>query len=100
MAILTVLWIGLQCVIVVLPSYSLVVLYLVLFSVKSYCNSRYSYTDNSSCYIWESPPQFENRLMARVYVTGVWKISYVTCGFSSIKIDYSDNPKSLISRIN
>ena len=25
--------------------------------------------------------------------TGVWKISSVTCGFSSIKIDYSDYPK-------
>ena len=32
--------------------------------------------------------------------TGVWKISSVACGFSSIKIDYSDYPKSLISRIN
>ena len=29
---------------------------------------------------------------------GVWKISSVACGFSSI--DYSDYPKSLISRIN
>ena len=29
--------------------------------------------------------------------TGVWKISSVACGFSSIKID---GPKSLISRIN
>ena len=51
--------------------------------------------------------------MARVYVrsithstmyqkagTGVWKISSVTCGFSSIKIDYSDYLKSLISGIN
>ena len=55
--------------------------------------------------------------MARVYVrsikgstkyqkaillagTGIWKISSVACGFSSIKIDYSDYPKSLISRIN
>ena len=36
-------------------------------------------------------------LLAR---TGVWKISSVACGFSSIKIDYSDYPKSLISRIN
>ena len=68
--------------------------------------------------IRESPPQFENRIMARVYVrsitrstmyqksstllagTGVWKISSVACGFSSIKIDYSDYPKNLISRIN
>ena len=51
----------------------------------------------------ESPPQLENRIMARVYVrsmmlstmyqkapfclagTGVWKISSVACGFSSIK---------------
>ena len=32
--------------------------------------------------------------------TGVWKISYVACGFSSIKIDNSDYPKSLIIRIN
>ena len=28
------------------------------------------------------------------------KISSVACRFSSIKIDYSDYPKSLISRIN
>ena len=34
--------------------------------------------------------------------TGVWKISYVACGFSSFKIDYMyyDCQKSLISRIN
>ena len=32
--------------------------------------------------------------------TGVWKLSSVACGFGSIKIDYSDYPKSLISRIN
>ena len=32
--------------------------------------------------------------------TGVWKISFVACGISSFKIDYSDNPKSLISRLN
>ena len=32
--------------------------------------------------------------------TDVWKISFVACGFSSIEIDYSDYPKSLISRIN
>ena len=67
----------------------------------------------------ESQPQFENQIMARVYVrsithstmyqkasfcnlvgTGVWKISSVACGFNSIKIDYSDFQKSLISRIN
>ena len=56
----------------------------------------------------ESPPKFENRIMARVYVrsistiyllagTGVRKVSVVACGFSSIKIDYFDYPKSLIS---
>ena len=54
--------------------------------------------------------------MARVYIrnitlyvpkssillagTDVWKISSVACGLSSIKIDYSDYPKILISRIN
>ena len=32
--------------------------------------------------------------------TGVWKISSVACGFSSIKIDYFDYSKSVISRIN
>ena len=32
--------------------------------------------------------------------TGVWKISSVACGFSSIKIYFSDYLKSLISRIN
>ena len=32
--------------------------------------------------------------------TGVWKISSVACGFSFIKIDHSDYPKSIISRIN
>ena len=68
--------------------------------------------------IRERPPRFENQIMARVYVrsisrtctkkfhfvtlagTGVCKSSSVACGFSSIKIDYSDYPKSLISRIN
>ena len=63
--------------------------------------------------IRESPTQSENQIMAGMYVrsitrstsillaeTGVWKISSVACGFSSIKIDYSDYPKSLISRIN
>ena len=32
--------------------------------------------------------------------TGEWKISSVACGFSSINIDYSDYPKSLIRGIN
>ena len=32
--------------------------------------------------------------------TGLWKIISLACGFSSIKIDYSDYPKSLISRKN
>ena len=61
--------------------------------------------------------QFENGIMPWVHIrsnmrstmykkkillsgTGVWKISSVACGFSSIKIYYSDYPKSLISRIN
>ena len=30
----------------------------------------------------------------------IWKISSIACGFSSIRIDYSAYPKSLISRIN
>ena len=33
-------------------------------------------------------------------ITGIWKISSVTCRFSSIKIDYSDYLKSLNNRIN
>ena len=36
-------------------------------------------------------------LLAR---TGVWKIRSIACGFSSIKVDFSDYPKSVISRIN
>ena len=32
--------------------------------------------------------------------TGVWKISSVACGFSSIEMEYNDYTKSLISRIN
>ena len=68
-------------------------------------------------FIRESLPQFENRIMARcmqgalrvvlytkklhfVSRNWLWKISSVACGFSSIKIDFSDCPKSLISRIN
>ena len=31
---------------------------------------------------------------------GAVKLSSVACGFSSIKFDYSDYPKSLISRLN
>ena len=47
-------------------------------------------------YAWYYVPK-SYILLAR---TGIWKISSVTCGFSSIKIDYSDYPKSLFSRIN
>ena len=32
--------------------------------------------------------------------TGVRKISFVACGFSTVKIHFSDYLKSLISRIN
>ena len=75
---------------------------------------RNSPTVDSSCCITvirceitirESPLQFENRIMARVYVrsitrstlyqkagTGVWKL--VARGVSCIKIDYSDYSKS------
>ena len=70
------------------------------------------------CLIRESPPQFENRIMARVYVrsitrstmyqkapfclagTDILNISSKAFGFSFISIDYSDYPKSLISKIN
>ena len=31
---------------------------------------------------------------------GAVKISSVACRFSSVKMDYSDNPKSLVSRKN
>ena len=64
--------------------------------------------------IRESPPQFENRIMAWVYVRSISRSAIyqkapillagtgvsLACGFSSIKIDYPDYPKSLISRIN
>ena len=57
----------------------------------------------------------ENRIKPRVYIkcitrstissvlfagTGIRKISYEACGFSSIKFLFSDYPKGLISRIN
>ena len=55
----------------------------------------------------ESPAQFENIIKLSVYVKRVTrssmyarKISSVACGFSHIKIYFSDYPKSLISRIN
>ena len=44
------------------------------------------------CYVPKSPI-----LLAE---TCVWKVNSVACGFSSMNIDYSDYPKSLISRIN
>ena len=66
--------------------------------------------------IREGQPQIENRIMAQMYVRSITrstmymyqkapfcypeKNSSVACGFSSIKTDYSDYPKSLISRIN
>ena len=54
-------------------------------------------TDDTRRYIWESPPKFDNRIMARVYVKGAlrsillagtcgWKIESVACGFSSIQL--------------
>ena len=64
----------------------------------------------------ESPTQFENRIKSRMYVrrithssmyeksplllagTGVRKISSLACWFSPIKINFSDYPKSLISK--
>ena len=67
----------------------------------------------------ESPLQFENRIMPRVYIRSIvrivvlcnkklhfvsrnWhiKISSVACGLSSIQMEYSDYPKSLISIIH
>ena len=61
----------------------------------------------------ESPPPFENQIMAWVYVRGIMRstmcqnapfcspeISSVARGFSRVKIDYSDYSKSFISRIN
>ena len=52
--------------------------------------------------IRESPSPFENRIMPRVFIRSISRStsSSVACGISSIKIDNSDNPKSLISRIN
>ena len=76
------------------------------------------YIWDTGCLIRESPPQFENRIMARVYVrsitrsnmyqkapfclagTDILNISSIAFGFSFIGIDYSDYPKSLISKIN
>ena len=69
------------------------------------CNNL---TEDTRASILEGPPQFENLIMAWMYVrsitrstmyqksfillaeTGVWKINSVDCGLFSIKIDYSD----------
>ena len=56
--------------------------------------------------IWKAPAQFENRIKPRMYYakyyvrkssillagTGARKISSVACGFSPIKIHFSDYP--------
>ena len=44
--------------------------------------------------------QYYVRKAVLIANTGVRKIGYVTCGFSTIKIHLSDYLKSLISRIN
>ena len=83
------------------------------------CDCGISWTYSLS--IWENPALFENRIKPRVYVrritrcttcmyvrksslllagTGVRKISSVACGFNHIQINFSDNPKNLISSIN
>ena len=68
-------------------------------------------------YIQESLAKFENRIKPWVYIRRItrstmvekapffsWKtrqeISFEACEFSPIKIDFSDYPESLISRIN
>ena len=63
--------------------------------------------------ICESPPAFENRFIARVYVRSItcmyqkdpfcfpelaYGKSFVACGTSSFKIDYSGYPKSFLWR--
>ena len=71
--------------------------------VETYCVPAVS---SFKC-IQESPSQFENRIMPRVYVRRITRstmyqkapfckpeLVYGTCGFSSIKIEYSDYPKS------
>ena len=47
-------------------------------------------------YVWYYVPKSSILLAG----TGVWKIRSVACGFSSINIEYSDYPNSLIRRIN
>ena len=84
------------------------------------CPRLYAGWVHTSIAIRESPPQFENRIMARVYVrsiarstmynvpkrsilfagTGVWKTCSVACGISSTKIDYSDYPKKNFNQQN
>ena len=61
----------------------------------------------------ESPVQLKVQIKPQVYLwrilrssmyvlagTGIRNIISVACGFSSIKVHFSDYPKSLISRIN
>ena len=39
-------------------------------------------------------------MRSTMYQNGAVKISSVSCGFSPVKIDYSDYPKSFINRMN
>ena len=53
--------------------------------------------------IRETPAQFENRIKPQVYVRRITKKAEKACGkceFSPVKIHFSDNLKSFISRIN
>ena len=70
---------------------------------------RLNTSSNTISALRESPSQFENRIMPRVYIRSITRSTMyqkapsgvsVACVFSSIKIDYSDYPKSSISRIN
>ena len=89
-----------------------------LFCAKtsSFCNKygrHFIMIQNIKTTIWENPRPFKNRIMVRVCVRSNTrstmakklhfvsrKIGSVACGISSIKIDYSDYMKRLISRIN
>ena len=64
--------------------------------------SIYRSLENSKIMLmrFQSPLVYVPKSSILLAGTGVRKISSVACGFSSIKIDYSDYPKSLISRIN
>ena len=89
----------------------------ICFVMQLYVSSLVFQSSSRETDIRESPPSFENRIMARVYIGALrvglctkklhfvslnWRMENKSCSMwvQLYKIDYSDYLKCLISRIN